>query len=68
MNMMSRLRTHIFRDIYDKMVQFIRSLFESALKTNPALEFSVMTGCLRISKESSFTGLNNLAVKFNTFK
>lgn len=44
------------------MVQFIRSLFESALKTNPALEFSVMTGCLRISKESSFTGLNNLAV------
>ena len=41
---------------------FIRSLFESALKTNSALEFSVITGCLRISKESIFTGLNNLAV------
>ena len=51
-----------FSGYYDKMVQFIRSLFESALKTNPTLEFSVMTGCLRISKESSFTGLNNLAV------
>ena len=48
-----------FSGYYDKMVQFIRSLFESALKTNPALEFSVMTGCLRISKESIFTGLNN---------
>lgn len=44
------------------MVRFIRSLFESALKTNSALEFSVITGCLRISKESIFTGLNNLAV------
>lgn len=51
-----------FSGYYDKMVQFIRSLFESALKINPALEFSVMTGCLRISKESIFTGLNNLAV------
>ncbi len=51
-----------FSGYYDKMVQFIRSLFESALRTNPALEFSVMTGCLRISKESIFTGLNNLAV------
>ena len=47
---------------YDEMVRFIRSLFESALKTNSALEFSVITGCLRISKESIFTGLNNLAV------
>ena len=44
------------------MVGFIRALFESALKTNPALEFSVITGCLRISKESIFTGLNNLDV------
>ena len=51
-----------FSGYYDKMVQFIRSLFESALKTNSALEFSVITGCLRISKESIFTGLNNLAV------
>lgn len=41
---------------------FIRSLFESALKTNPSLEFAVITGCLRISKESIFTGLNNLNV------
>ena len=49
-----------FSGCYDKMVTFIRSLFESALKTNPALEFSVITGCLRISKESIFTGLNNL--------
>ena len=45
---------------YDQMIQFIRSLFESALKTNPYLEKSVITGCLRISKESIFTGLNNL--------
>ena len=49
-----------FSGYYDRMVTFIRSLFESALKTNPALEFSVITGCLRISKESIFTGLNNL--------
>ena len=45
---------------YDQMIRFIRSLFESALKTNPYLEKSVITGCLRISKESIFTGLNNL--------
>jgi hypothetical protein len=44
------------------MIGFIRSLFESALKTNPYLEFAVITGCLRISKESLFTGLNNLKV------
>lgn len=42
------------------MIDFIRSLFESALKTNDYLEFAVLTGCLRISKESIFTGLNNL--------
>ncbi|MDO5399080.1 MAG: AAA family ATPase, partial [bacterium] len=51
-----------FSGYYDKMVRFIRSLFESALKTNSALEFSVITGCLRISKESIFTGLNNLKI------
>lgn len=51
-----------FSGYYDKMVVFIRSLFEAALKTNPALEFAVITGCLRISKESIFTGLNNLRV------
>ena len=42
------------------MAGFIRSLFESALKTNDALEMAVVTGCLRISKESIFTGLNHL--------
>lgn len=51
-----------FSGFYDKMVGFIRSLFESSLKTNTALEFAVVTGCLRISKESIFTGLNNLRV------
>ena len=51
-----------FSGYYDAMVDFLRSLFESALKTNPALEFAVMTGCLRISKESIFTGLNNLEI------
>jgi hypothetical protein len=44
------------------MIDFIRSLFESALKTNINLEFAVITGCLRISKESIFTGLNNLDI------
>ena len=44
------------------MVGFIRSLFESALKTNDALERAVITGCLRISKESIFTGLNHLKI------
>ena len=47
---------------YNEMIGFIRSLFESALKTNSSLEFAVITGCLRISKESIFTGLNNLDV------
>ncbi len=47
---------------YDEMIGFIRSLFESALKTNDSLEFAVITGCLRISRESIFTGLNNLEV------
>ncbi|MEE5994758.1 MAG: AAA family ATPase, partial [Oscillospiraceae bacterium] len=47
---------------YDKMVKFIRSLFDAALKTNDSLEFGVLTGCLRISKESIFTGMNNLNV------
>ena len=44
---------------YEEMVEFLRSAFSSALKTNDALEKGVMTGCLRISKESIFTGLNN---------
>ena len=56
------LENAYFRGFYDEMIDFIRSLFESALKTNPYLEKSVITGCLRISKESIFTGLNNLKV------
>lgn len=44
---------------YEEMVEFLRSVFSSALKTNDALEKGVMTGCLRISKESIFTRLNN---------
>ena len=44
---------------YDEMVDFLRSVFSSVLKTNDALEKGIMTGCLRISKESIFTGLNN---------
>ena len=43
-------------------MDFIRSLFESALKTNDCLQMAVVTGCLRISKESIFTGLNNLDI------
>ena len=53
------LENAYFVGFYDRMVGFIRSLFESALKTNDALEFAVITGCLRISKESIFTGLNH---------
>ena len=47
---------------YEEMVNIIRSLFDNALKTNASLYFAVLTGCLRISKESIFTGLNNLKV------
>ena len=47
---------------YDEMVSLIRSLFDNVLKTNDSLYFAVLTGCLRISKESIFTGLNNLKV------
>ena len=56
------LENAYFNGFYDRMVVLIRSLFESALKTNDTLEFAVVTGCLRISKESIFTGLNNLKV------
>lgn len=47
---------------YDKMVFLIRNLLEQTLKTNNSLKFAVMTGCMRISKESIFMGLNNLKV------
>lgn len=56
------LENAYYSGFYDEMIGFIRSLFESALKTNDALELAVVTGCLRISKESIFTGLNNLKV------
>lgn len=47
---------------YDDMVNLLSNLFGQALKTNDSLQFAVMTGCLRVSKESIFTGLNNLKV------
>lgn len=56
------LENAYFSGFYDEMVGFIRSLFESFLKTNDYLELAVITGCLGISKESIFTGLNNLNV------
>lgn len=56
------LQNAFFEGFYNEMIGFIHSLFESALKTNSYLEFAVITGCLRISKESIFTGLNNLKI------
>ena len=47
---------------YDSMVELVKVLFGNAFKTNDSLEFAVLTGCLRISKESIFTGLNNFNV------
>lgn len=47
---------------YNEMVNFIRALFESGLKDNASLGFSAITGCLRVSKENIFTGLNNLNI------
>ena len=51
-----------FRGYYNEMIDLIRSLFDSSLKTNESLEMAVLTGCLRVSKESLFTGLNNLRI------
>lgn len=56
------LENSYFEGFYDRMIKFIRSLFESSLKTNKSLAFAVVTGCLRISRESIFTGLNNLKI------
>ena len=56
------LENAYFEGFYEEMVKFVRSLFESALKTNDHLQFAVLTGCLRISKESIFTGLNHLKI------
>jgi len=47
---------------YDEMVDLVRSIFSGVLKTNESLFFSVLTGCLRVAKESIFTGLNNFKV------
>lgn len=49
-------------DYYHEMISLIRGLFGQALKTNDYLQFAILTGCLRISKESIFTGLNNFKV------
>ena len=56
------LENAYFSGFYEEMVSFIRSLFEAGLKTNDYLQFAVITGCLRISKESIFTGLNHLRI------
>jgi len=48
-----------FRGYYPDMIDFFRSFYHDALKTNDSLNFAVLTGCLRVSKESIFTGLNN---------
>ena len=50
------------RGYYPQMIDLIRAIFQAALKTNDSLFFAVLTGCLRVSKESIFTGLNNLKV------
>lgn len=47
---------------YDQMITLVRGMFERGLKTNTSLQFAVLTGCLRVSKESIFTGLNNLKI------
>ena len=51
-----------YHGYYAQMIDLIRAMFQSALKTNSSLFFAVFTGCLRVSKESIFTGLNNLMV------
>ncbi len=56
------LENAYFKGFYDQMIDFMRSLLESALKTNDSLQFAVITGCLRISRESIFTRLNNLKI------
>ena len=56
------LQRAYINDYYKEAINFFRGLLQDALKTNNSLEFAVMTGCLRISKESIFTGLNNLKI------
>lgn len=56
------LENAYYRGFYGEMVDFVRGILSSSLKSNTSLAFAVMTGCLRISKESIFTGLNNLEI------
>lgn len=56
------LENAYLRGFYQQMADFVSSFFEAALKTNSSLEFAIITGCLRVSKESIFTGLNNLKI------
>ena len=57
------LQSAYINGYYDEMVNFLQNVFSAALKTNDALEKGIMTGCLRIAKESIFTGLNNFSVR-----
>ena len=56
------LQKAFYGGYYDQMVRLIRSMFSQVLKTNDSLAFAVLTGCLRISRESIFTRMNNLCV------
>lgn len=56
------LQKAFYGNYYDEMVQLIRGMFSQALKTNPSLQFAVLTGCLRISRKSIFTGMNRVSI------
>jgi hypothetical protein len=57
------LEKSYFKGYYEEMIELVRSMLNTALKTNTSLAFAVMTGCLQINKESIFTGLNNLRIE-----
>ncbi len=56
------LENAYYKGFYDEMISFVRGMLSVSLKTNDSLAFAVITGCLRITKESIFTGLNNLNI------
>ena len=56
------LQEAYINNYYDEMVDFLKNVFSAVLKTNAVLQKGVLTGCLRIAKESIFTGLNNFSV------
>ena len=56
------IQNSYIQGFYDEAINFIRALFQAALKDNNYLEFAIITGCLRVSKESIFTGLNNFKI------